>query len=660
MADIVDLVSEIKTRQEVEAQAKTRFALGSAPAAARQTRYELYHSYYAPVDGDQWPADRLLRPGKLHITANIVKAFVDTESRILSLLPRITNDPDDQSLDGRKHAETVEKLFMRYLENSGWDVWFADFNRVKSIYGLGVLQPYWNNEENRPDVLLIEQPQNLMLGYGTSDYSVIDWAIYRYSVSLLEASIRFPDLQIEPQKGDKPPLVARVGGSHGDPLNQKTVGGVSGLVSTLASTMNPKTTRSRAEEGEYEKAQVEVWDYWYRKPGSGLICNATLVQGVMTGEVREHPEYPVVPFIPVENDHEPGSPEGIALVECLIDIQMGLNRAYSHFAQIVADNSGNAYQLTGENADAVPEGMIPEEDHVIPAGSGNTILPIARNVNNYPLQELIDEYWQAAYKVTGLPEVMFGNLPGSQTSGRAMAVQIEAASNRIDPKRRRTYEGLRALLLFWGYMLKKKKPTVTVSVPGQDVDNQIQEPTGIQSGKVNLGDFIEGFERWQIIAPELTPRDAMENTQNVIAKLQAKLIPLEKAMDELGVDNPQYMLSIVEKERSNPRLFPGDAQAFLATVQLLQAIQQQQQMAAQQAALQAQSAANGANADTQEMTPTKTEDMNQPQTQAGSAPPGGSPAPGGGIGAELQPLIRQTPSGESQSMSQLVLPRTSF
>jgi hypothetical protein len=658
VADLADTISEIVDRQGVERQAAARYALGTPGAASRSTRYQRYHDYYAPIDGDQWPKDRTLRPGKLHITANIVKPFVDTEARVLSLLPRVTNESDDQSLAGRKKAEVVEKLYARYLDATGWDVWMADLNRVKGIYGLGVLQPFWNNDENRPDVLNIEQPQNLMLGYGTSDFTVVDWAIYRYSISVLEASIRFPDLQINVTKKGRVEALRR--GDHADPLNQKPLSGVSGLVATMSSTMGGRNNLSNRQrsEGEYERAQVEVWDYWYRKPITGTVCNATLVQGVMTGEVREHPEYPILPFIPIENDHEPGSPEGISSVEALMDLQLGLNRVYSHLSQIVADNSGNSYQLTGENADMVPENLVPAEDRIIPAGSGNQILPIARNVNNFPLEALIKQYWDAAHKITGIPEVMFGNLPGSQTSGRAMAVQIEAAANRIDPKRRRLYDGLRTLLLFWGFMLKKKNPSVTISSSESQPETAGGEVPAIAASTVKIGDYIQGFEKWKLIAPEITPRDQIEATQNVVTLVQAKLLPLEVGMDQLGIENPQYMLSLIEKERSNPRLFPGDAQSYLATIQLLQAIQQQQ--AAADAAQKAQSAANGALADTQEMTPTKTEDMNQPPTMEGSAPPGGSPAPGGGIGAELQPLIRQTPSGDSQAMSQIMLPRTGF
>lgn len=649
MADLEELVARVAEKQDVEREARVRFAMGSSAAGIRRARFNRLHGYYAPVDGDQWPLDRRQRPGKLHITANIIKAFVDVESRVLSLLPRVTNKPPTGDKESALKSEAIEELFMRYLDMSGWDVWMTDRERVKALYGVAVLKPFWNSVEQRPDVQLIEQPQNLMLGYGTSDYSVVDWALYHYTISAVEAKMRYPEIEVHIKRGEVP-TVSRISRDAEDPWgkNSRTAGGLTSTISTALSTVMDR----RPTDGEYEKAQLEVWDYWYRKPEDGVVCNAILIQGVAV-EVNRHEEMPTIPYIVTEHDHEPGSPEGMSTAELLIDLQLGLNRVYSHYAQLVADNSGTAYQLTGENADTVPENIVPKEDHIIPAGSGNDIKPIPRNVNNYPIQALIEEYWDAAHKITGLPEIMFGEIPGTQTSGRSMAVQIEAAANRLDPKRRRSYEGLRTLLLFWGYMLKKRNPSVTVTRRTEAGDDPTTAP-GVSTEKIKIGDLIEGFENWKIIAPEITPRDAMEHTNNVIAKVQAKLIPRILGMDELGIENPQQMQALIEEEQSNARLNPGEVQAYLASVLLTQQIEQAEAAKAQEAQAQAQASQKTMQQAAQEATPPATEDMNQPATAPGSPPPPGAPTPGGG---ELQPMIQQS-GGDSEAMSRVMLPRT--
>lgn len=648
MSDLEELIAGVRVKEAAERNARLRFGMGSSAAGIRRNRYERLHGYYAPVDGDQWPLDRRLRPGKLHVTANIIKAFVDVEARVLSLLPRISNKPPTADKASALKSEALEELMLRYLEMSGWDVWMSDRERVGSLYGIKILKAFWNEREKRPDVQLIEQPQNLLLGYGTSDYTVIDWAIYQYTISALEAKIQYPDIDIKFEKG-KGPSVSRISMPTSDPYGVDTPR--PGLGSTLTTAFS-SILRGNNTDGEYEKSQLQVWDYWYRDE-DGTVCNALLVQGCAV-KVDKHPELPMVPYIVTEHDHEPGSPEGMSTAELLIDVQLGLNRVYSHYSQLVADNSGTAYQLNGENADSVPENIVPKEDEITPAGSGNTINPIQRSVNNYPLQALIDELWTAAHKITGLPEIMFGEIPGTQTSGRSMAVQIEAAANRLDPKRRRSYEGLRTLLLFWGYMLKKRAPTVTVTKRVEAGEGSIASAS-VGTEQIDIGKLLDGFENWKIIAPEITPRDAMEHTNNVIAKVNAKLLPAIAGMDELGIENPQQMQALIEEEQSNARLNPGAVQANLAAVLLTQQIEAADAAKAQQAA--AMGAATDANMQQQEQmaTPPGTEDMNQPATAAGSPPPPGAPMPGGG---ELQPMVQQTASGESQAMSRVMLPRT--
>lgn len=639
---------------EVEQLAKMRYSSALPRAASRRSRYEVLHGYYAPIDGDQWAEDRFQRPGKLHVTANIVRAFVDTEARLLSIPPRITNKPDARDLATQKRAEACEELFLRWLEASGWEVWMSDLNRGKGIYGLGYLKPYWNERENRPDVIQIEQPQNLMVGYATNDFNSFDWAIYAYKVSAIEAKIRFPGIEIHAQKG-KEPLVFRAGTDHEDPLRQRGIMG--GVLSTVTSVVRRNPTQS-----DYEMSHIDVWDYWYRDEKGG-IYNCTLLAGTIVDGPHYHPELPIIPYIPIEHDHEPGSPEGLSTAETLIDLQNGLNRAIAQFAQHVADDTEPAWQLVGENAESVPEGIVPKANEIIAAGSGNEIKPIEKTVNQFPIQQLIQEYRQTAHLVTGLPEILFGNLPNAQSSGRAMAVQIEAAANRLESKRKRLYEGIRALLMVWGFMVEKKELTVKISQAPEASDEALAEAPALEPQEIKLADIIKGLNRWKIVAPEITPRDEIEHTQNTINKVNSKLMPLEWAMDEVGIENPQEAIAMIERERSNARLFPADAQAQAAVASTVQAIQQAE--AAQDAA-NAQAQANngtaaqaGAQAAAQQAAPSQFEDQNQPQpmTQAGSAPPPGAPAP---IGGELQPLVRQTPGGESQSMSQIVMPKTGF
>jgi len=643
---IADLggLSDLVRIAEVEAQARDHYTETDSYQANLASRYRRLHHYYAPFMGDQWPEDAATRPGKIHITADVCKAAVDVDARLQAILPRISSTPSAIDPGARKAAESAEKVILRFLELSEWDIWLSDLAKTKCVYGKGVLKPFWNIEEGRPDLIVIETPENLRLGWGTSDFRSLDWALYEYAISPLEAMRRFPDIEVSSERGDNV-FVVRRGGDHADPLDQMLPTG--GRTSML-------DRPTQYTPSEYERKQVRVWDYWFRDV-SDDVWNATLVEGVIAGDIKKHPEMASLPFIVIENDHEPGSPEGMATHELLIDIQIELNRALSHWAQLVADEIDPAFQLAGENADSVPDGMVPRGGEIIATGMGNEIKPIPKGVNLFPVQQFVSELWQEYHRISGLAEILFGQSPGAQTTGRALAVQVEAAANRLDFKRRRLYQGLRHLILFWIGMLEKVNPKVTVATPEGG------------TAEIGLGDIVKGVYRWKIIAPEITPKDVIENTGNVINKVNAKIISLKSGRDELGIDSPEDEEDLIVEERSNAHLFPGDVQTFVAVMAALQAMQAQaaalQQPAGAVPTANDQTGQNAATAAAQQAQPTLGQDQNQggqPMTQAGMAPPGGGPMAQPGApptGATATTLVRSQPTGQAVALNQIAYKR---
>lgn len=649
-----DIVEEVRQKMRLEQSVARRFNMGAPGMARRSTRYREHLKYYAPINNDQWPEDRFLRPSKVHITANIVRAYCDIASRLLSLQPRLINKPVSASTEGRRRAEDVERLYYRMLDATEWDIWLNEFALGGEIFGLSVLKPYWNNDTDAPDVSVIEQPQNLILGYGTNDYTVVDWAIYRSTISFIEAQFRYPDAKIHLGKKGEPNIAGSpvnwADADKADIVDQRS--GTS--QSSLGGHDLTGATSSSDHSEEYEQSEhLETWDYWYREDGS--IYNATLLAGHVVAGPTKHPELPVIPYITYEAGHQPGSPEGMSTVDLLRDVQMGYNRAMSMWTQHALDNSGTAYQMKGPTSGDFPEGGVPRSDEFVAVGE-NEILPIQRNQNTFPVNQLIDHYWELASRLTGIPEILFGQLAGAQTSGRATAVQIEAALNRLDPKRRRYYASLKQLLRIWHFMLMYKNKQVEILVPvGQEGGGPQLEAPQLEVQKIGMRELIDGYDNWKISPPEITPRDNIEATQNAANKVGAHLMSIESAMDETGVDDPQHELDLIRAELADARLNPGQVQAYISAMQLmLQMMQQQQQQAAVEA--QAEQGQNIQQAQDQQAQPTGLEDENQPgmATGPGGPPPPGTDAPGG-LGLQLEGLIRQQ-GGTATAMNQVKLP----
>ena len=596
---------------QVIASARRRYEQTDAYHAALLAKYRTWHRLYAPPAGDQWPEDLAQRPGKVHITSNMTKPFVDVDARLQAKLPRINLMPADNSEDERGRAELAEKLTMTWLEASEWEWWMQRLTRGKGVYGKGVLKPFWNKAERRPDVMHIEQPHNLRIGWGSSDFSVKDWALYEYSISPDEVRARWPQVVVTDRApGDVgAPLQVSIGGTtHDDPLGQQL----------------PSTEPAR-EPSDYEKKQVLVWDYWHREGGD--IYNTIILQkSCPAKEPTLHKEYAAIPYIVIENDHEPGSPEGMSMVEGLKDVQYESNRALSQFVQLIVDNLDPAWQI---DDDSIPDGGVPRGGEIVAAGEGKRITPLEKTVNTFPIDSLLSALWNQAHRTTGLGEILFGAPASAQDSGRALAVQIESVINRMDPKRIELYSGLKELLISWTIMVERLNPSYKGFRPAT---------------------ILKGQRRWKIVAPEVTPKDAADHTNNVINKLNAMLIDLRTAMDELGVDSPEDMLKMIGADRSTLPLYPGNVQAMAQVGLLLMQLQQMGMSMDQIAAgLQnggiappGQEGVNNAQAQQRQAIPQATEDQNQPATGVGGVPP-----------LQATSLVRSTAAGESQSLNQL-------
>jgi hypothetical protein len=663
---VIDDLRRMRDEAKVLIEASQRITQTSATQAVLRSRYNKFRHWYAPANGDQWPWDQKRRPGKVHISINILKPAVDIDSRLQSILPRIVCEAPTHDPETEKRAEATERLIVESLELTGWDVWLPDLTKVKSLLGKGVMKAFWNEEDDRPDVSIIETPENLHIGWGSSDFTRMDWALYEYQVSPLTAAQEF-GLSVTTDRSGKT-IVTRGGTKHDDPLGQRQ------------SMDEPSMAYSQPRApSDYEAGHVDVWDYWYKRKGEkrAQVWNAIIV-GTEKGRIvvsnRHFEEMPDIPYIVIENDHKPGDPDGMSTIEHLTDFQEEYNRLVPHWLQLIADNTDPAWQAVGPGADSVPPGIVPKAGQIIALGADIRIEPIEKPQNQVPLEQAIGALWDAFHKESGLPEITFGTMPGTQTSGRAMAVQIEAVQNRADPRRRRLYRGMRELILFWLHMAEQKDWKLEVTLPTEtqsteDQAAQIVSPQGepkARTVKMPVKRVIAGMKRWKIVEPELTPRDNMEHARTQIEILNARGQSLHRFMDQIGVDSPLVELAKIVEERSNAALFPGDVQAQVAAAAtLLQMRMQMQQM--EQQAMAAGIAAGG-----------QAQDMaaqgqgagflqsqeNQARPAAGDEATGGELASNGaGPGqagsapalGQMQTLIRGQGSGQAQALQQTTL-----
>jgi hypothetical protein len=623
---VVAELSQLLGDASVLAEANSRYTDTESYQAQLVNHYRKMHWWYAPGNGfDQWPEDMARRPGKLHITNNIVKPAIDVEARLQAKLPRLSLVPSDLSPPERARAELTEKMMLAYLEATDWEVWMHTFCRGRCIYGKGILKPFWNSKDRRPDVMVVENPANLRIGWGSSNFTDMDWTIYEYKLSPIQVMRKWPELKVMPAPGNEPLVILpRGSGTHADPLGQKL-------------TTDPP---ANYQPSDYENKQVLIWDYWYRKGED--ICNAIIVQRRQYAKSPTvHRELVDIPYIVSENDHEPGSPEGSSSVGPILDVQIEMNRVQSHWAQVIADETFQAYQV---NADSIPGGTVPKGGEVTMVGEDHEIKVIGGGPRTFQMEQFNNALWFDFHRVSGLPEIAFGNPGGGEVSGRALAVQIEGTANRLDPRRTLLYGSIHELLVFWTIMLERLNPKFEVS--GQ---------------RVGMRQIVKGFRRWRIIAPELTPRDVIEHTTNTIQKVNSGLMSARTAMDEIGIDSPEDELRLIADENTNLDLNPGKAQQKIAVLAATQQLQLTAEQLAQGslpgstpgaalATAQDQTGTNNVVAQQQQAQPVAFEDQNTPgaATQPGGVPPGR---------IDQTTLIRSNPAGQAQTLNQISVNR---
>ncbi len=396
---------------------------------------------------------------------------------------------------------------------------------------------------------------------------------------------------------------------------------------------------------------ASFWDYWWRE--GDAIWNATLIEGVIVDGPHRHSELPDIPYIIIEHDHEPGNPDGISTVEPLLDLQVELNRLMTHWYQHIADNVDTAWQATGNDGMNIEPGAVPKANEILPVGDAR-IEPIANNVNTMPFGDAVGRTWEAMHRISGLPEVLFGSAP-SDISGRTLAVQIQSATNRMDPRRGRLYRGLMRLLDFWMFMATQKDPKLPLGMNEDGTERQ-----------GSLAELVKGFNRWKIVSPELTPRDSQELVATELNKVNGGLSSRRTSMDAIGQESPEAEQDLMRQEKSDIVLNPSDVQqTFSGYALMVQVSQALQQMQADIAGLQAQAQASGQgggvsvetqaaqtqnNAQQQQFAAQPSvvgEDQNQPITQAGMPPPAG------GQGPALQTLVRAGGAAGGQALNQM-------
>jgi len=574
---------------------------------------------------DNWPEHPSARiPGRVHVSINVFPVYVDVPAALQSVPPIENILPLANDDQGRQMAAAMERVYFAWKDDVGFEELCHQACVVKGLYGQTAAKVWWDEDAKAPAFTIVDQPRNLYLGWGTSDYRKLDWALYCYKMTpqavLAEYGLQcyeVRDRDGKPSLTLLPPISgdSRTG-THSDPLQQSSHAG--------------------SMPGDGTALMVEVWDYWYREPkdeDSAELGKRTKMETyncIFVGDYKvkddPHSEYKgAIPYLPLFNTYLPGLPTGRSELYDVEQLVREKEQRLSEYAQMMSQTVNAQYwQLVGPEApDVVPTGLRPQANKVVAPGAGNRIEAINPWMPSFQAEQYLSRLDRELQDVSGLNDLLRGLAPSAVlSSSKAINALVANYETRSRMKRDLLYRWRRNIWQLAGIVWSAKVPA--------------------------LRPIFEAVGRLVTENPSLTPRDDLETATMAINLVNAKLWSLERGMDAVGVEDPESEIAIVKEERTDASLFPADVQVQAA----LMSTMQQLQMTAQQM---------GQQAPQQPGLPPGSEGLTPEQAAATfGQQQGGGPTDQSmqGFGEQVQPCMEATPGGPTAAGQEPFLAQT--
>jgi hypothetical protein len=502
--------------------------------------------YYPPTEAmlpgkgssHWWYHSSAKLPGKAHVSVNTPPIYVDIPASLQSVTPYENIVGASDSEDSRVLAAMVERLYYAWKEEMEFDLLGHQSCVVKSLYGRTAGKVWWDAETGYPRISIVDQPRNLWLGWGQSDYKTLDWAAYTYTMTpeAIYAEYGLVTTQRQGQDGESYPYL---------------------MPGNLFATWH-----AARQAMWYAAGEIEVTDYWYRQPVSARplkskgvrpVKHATwnaIVVGNRVVQNAKFPEYDgLIPYVPLFNSYIPGVPSGRPELFDIEQLIREKDERISSGSQLM-HNIVNAqyWQLVGpDSPDAVPAGLKPKPQQVVAPGAGNRIEKIEPWMPEFQLESFLSRIDREMIDVSGLNDLLRGMAPASvMSSSKAINALVANYETRISMKRSLYYRWRKDM---WALAVRVWK-------------NKQRE----------LAPLFESASRLQVIAPSLTPRDDMEAAQIARTLVDGKLWAAVRGMDRVGVDDPESEQDIIRSEQTDAALNPAAVQVMAQLAQVLQAL----------------------------------------------------------------------------------------
>jgi hypothetical protein len=599
-SDAKDLLQQLAHRKATVREQHDRFRT----VADRMDRLYYANDIHPEFGADLWASHpSATTPGYSHVSINNPQVYVDIPAALQAVPPIENMVATDTTKEARDAAAAQERIYFEWKREEDFDLKFHKAMTAKEQYGRTAARVYWDEEEKRPCVEIIDQPRHLYLGWKSDEYDDLYWAAYLTRMSC-DAVLEEFSVELEPRTVDGQAYPYVVGPSSAED----------------AEATRPWLTN-------FGSSLVEVWDYWFLKPRgkTGVMGKKTKMDtwnAVFVGNhlVRytKHAEYDgELPIKPLFNTYIPGVPEGRPALYDLEQLLREKMERVTNMAQMISfAAAGQYWQITGPEAPApgkVNPQARPKLNELVSSGPGNRIDAIQPYIPVVQTDQYLSQIDQEIETISGLNPLLVGRAPlQALQSSKAINALIANYETRISIKRALAYEWREEI---WELCLKVWK--------AKDAD---------------VRDICTPEASLDIMPPSLNPRDELETATRVVNLKNAGLWSQLRAMDAVGVDDPETEQNIIREENTDATLSPEKVQVMVQLLTMLQQVGQQAPPGVQQQAQQAMARGqNDLRSALAGATPANTTSDQLAGDQGMMPPAAGTPPPGGGLPMQAPP-----------------------
>ena len=385
---------------------------------------------YSKIDFEvgQWFAEYnyLLRVIDIHASQLMGRPFNVYSYYDKKDLTPVEGKPDEleiaklENAKAKANADTRKRVVDAIIRDNGGFAKFKDGARIGSAFGNTVYKMWFDKEQNRIRITLIESPQNYRAGWTDSDFRERDFDAYIWQIS-----------------------ESRAYRDHGSILGENETFATSKFGQPLELV---ETTR----EAESDRKMVTVTEFngylqgWAGKKGKMVRVkrgeetpvNLMLVGGHVAQIITDEGELPS--YYIINNRQEPRAAWGKSdLPQSALDINQEIVQLQADMMTWANKNLFKLIQAKGFTPDGIPKKK-PRKMQVVAMSQEQSLEEM--QVNNQSLSEfqhLLEQKMDAFVRITGVGRVLFDDPQTNTNSNQALITTLKPVIDIVEDKQSR-------------------------------------------------------------------------------------------------------------------------------------------------------------------------------------------------------------------------------